>query len=65
MSFDYSYTLGNALGTEIYRMLNAFPMLLTVAGYILSSLGFYTLAKRRGIRHPWLSWIPVANRFSF
>lgn len=61
MSFDYSYTLGNALGTEIYRMLNAFPMLLTVAGYILSSLGFYTLAKRRGIRHPWLSWIPVAN----
>ena len=32
-----------------------------IASYVLTSLGYYTLAKRRGIRKPWLAWIPVAN----
>lgn len=35
--------------------------LLGIAGYVLSALGLYTLAKRRGIHSAWLSWIPVAN----
>ena len=29
--------------------------------YVLQSLGMYTIAKRRGIKKPWLSWIPVGN----
>jgi len=29
--------------------------------YILTALGLYTIAKRRGINHPWLAWIPVAD----
>jgi len=29
--------------------------------YILQSVGFYSVAKRRGIHHAWLGWIPVAN----
>ena len=29
--------------------------------YVLHSLGLYTIAKRRGIHRPWLSWVPVAN----
>ncbi|PWM06153.1 MAG: hypothetical protein DBY06_01630 [Clostridiales bacterium] len=29
--------------------------------YIFSSLGFYTLAKRRGIRAPGLAWIPIGG----
>lgn len=28
---------------------------------MLTSLGLYTMAKRRMINHPWLSWVPVAN----
>ena len=32
-----------------------------IATYILSSLALYTIAKRRGIRKAWLSWIPVLN----
>ena len=32
-----------------------------VAAYVLNALGMYTTAKRRGIRNPWLSWIPVAD----
>lgn len=34
---------------------------LAVAGYILGSLGCCAIAKRRGIRHPWLAWIPLVN----
>ena len=32
-----------------------------IAMYVLRSLGMYTVAKRRGIRHPWLSWIPFGD----
>jgi hypothetical protein len=35
--------------------------LLSVAMYVFGSLGLYTLASRRGIRNPWLAWIPVVN----
>lgn len=31
----------------------------SVALYVLQSLGFYKIAKRRGIRHAWLSWVPL------
>ena len=34
---------------------------LSVVMYVLSSLGMYRIAQRRGIRNPWLSWIPVGN----
>lgn len=33
----------------------------SVAAYVLQSLGFYTIAERRGIKRPWLSWLPVGN----
>lgn len=36
-------------------------MALSIAAYVLSSLGLYTVAKRRGLSKPWLAWIPVAN----
>ena len=29
--------------------------------YILQAVGLYTVAKRRGIRHPWLSWLPIGS----
>lgn len=32
---------------------------LGIASYVLSSLALYTLAQRRGLRNPWLAWIPV------
>lgn len=34
---------------------------LPIISYVLLALGLYTMAKRRGIRKPWLAWIPVAN----
>ena len=35
--------------------------LVSVATYVLTALGLYTIAKRRGIEKPWLVWIPVVN----
>lgn len=35
--------------------------LVSMAIYIFTGLGLYTIAKRRGIHNPWLAWIPFAN----
>ena len=35
--------------------------LFTLALYILQALGLYTIAKRRGIAHAWLAWIPFGS----
>lgn len=33
----------------------------SIAMYVLMSLGLYTIAKRRGIEHAWLAWLPVGS----
>lgn len=32
-----------------------------LVSYILSSLAYYKIAKRRNIANPWLSWIPIGD----
>jgi len=32
-----------------------------IASYILTALAIYTISRRRGLRKPWLAWIPVIN----
>ena len=49
------------LSDGIWTGLGLFSNLLSIVTYVLFSLGLYTVAKRRMINHPWLSWIPVAN----
>lgn len=34
---------------------------ISVASYVLGAMGLHRIAKRRGIHHAWLAWIPVAN----
>ena len=34
---------------------------LAIAEYVTVSLALYTMAKNRGIKHPGLAWVPVAN----
>lgn len=36
-------------------------MLISLAVYVFTALALYTMAKRRGIKNPWLAWIPFAN----
>jgi hypothetical protein len=42
-------------------MTNLSSSLLGIAAYVLTAWGLYTIAERRGIKNPWLSWIPVVN----
>ena len=41
----------------IYLLIFAFLIL----SYVLQSVGLYAIAKHRGIKNPWLAWIPVGN----
>ena len=36
---------------------------ISIAQYVLYSLGAYTIAKRRGLRHAWFAWVPVVNGY--
>jgi len=51
--------LGIVLG--VYLVIILLVMLFSLTCYILQSLGLYGVAKRRGIRRPWLAWLPVGN----
>lgn len=50
-----------AMITSILVTVLAVVGILSILMYIFSSLGFYTLAKRRGIRAPGLAWIPIGG----
>lgn len=49
-----------AFGLLLFLLLFYLVMIgFAIACYVLQSLGMYTIAKRRGIHHPWLAWVPV------
>lgn len=51
------------MGMSLFAtMLSEIPStLINLAIYVLTALALYTIAKRRGIKNPWLAWIPYAN----
>ena len=53
--------LGESLGALFGLTWSAVPSLVSLAVYVFTALGLYTLAQRRGLRNPWLAWIPVAD----
>lgn len=64
--FSASMTTGAEAGVAIGMMLfllifylGIFALIIT--SYVMGSLGMYTIAKRRGIRKPWLAWLPVGE----
>lgn len=61
-SYDYAYMVEDGLTAVISALASAIPSgILGIASYVLTALALYTLAQRRGINKPWLSWIPVVN----
>lgn len=32
-----------------------------IAAYVLTAVAIYTISRRRGLRKPWLAWVPVVN----
>ena len=36
-------------------------LVFAIVSYVLRSVGLYSIAKRRGIHHPWLAWLPIGD----
>lgn len=51
-SLVFDMTRGQVLGIAVV------PLLVTLLFYVLRSVGLFTLAKRKGLKNVWLSWIP-------
>jgi hypothetical protein len=60
---DVSFALEEfGIGMGIFSALYSMGVsLFSIALYVLRAAGFYTIAKRRGINHPWMSWIPILD----
>lgn len=74
MSSDYGFDyemFPAEMGGEMMDVIYVFAGVLLVFGLIalvvslvmviFQGVGLYTMAKRRGIKHAWLAWIPVGN----
>ena len=47
----------------IYLAILGVVLVCCLVGWIIRSLSLHSIAKRRGIRHAWLAWIPVGSRW--
>lgn len=45
----------------IFLIVYLLALAFSVVSYVLGAVGMYRIAKRRGIHHAWLSWIPVGS----
>lgn len=45
----------------IFLIAGLITVAVAIVAYVFQSIGLYTLAKRRGIKRPWLAWIPVGD----
>lgn len=63
MGYSYAYEFEEAFSLGILpAIVSGVPSFaLNIAAYILTALALYTIAKRRGLKNPWLAWIPVAD----
>lgn len=67
--YDYGYDMGIGSAMEgvagfllVFLVIFYLAMIsLCIVCYVLQSLGMYSIAKRRGIHHAWLAWIPVGD----
>ena len=63
-SFDYdaAAALEELLEFDILASLPLMmPEIISIVTYVFTALSLHEIAKRRGIRKPWLAWIPVVN----
>lgn len=38
-------------------------VLWNLAMYVMEAVGLYTIARRRGLKNPWMAWVPVLNHW--
>ena len=53
--------VGAGIITGILLIIWLLAMAFSLVSYVLSAVGMYRIAKRRGIHHAWLAWIPVGS----
>ena len=62
MSNETAYELEAMLDSfDGFALLNNLYSLAGLVAWVLGAIALYSMAKRRGIHHAWLSWIPVGN----
>ena len=62
MGYDYAYAMEEFLDLGLPMLFSTVPsFLFGIAAYVLTALALYTVAQRRGLKNPWLAWIPVAD----
>ena len=57
-AMDEATAVGMALFYLIYFLLIGG---ISVVAYVFQSVSMYSIANRRGIKNPWLSWVPLGN----
>jgi hypothetical protein len=59
--FDAEAIAGSAMGVffAIYVIVVLIALAVGAVSYVLQSLSLYAIANRRGIKKPWLAWVPV------
>ena len=61
MAYSYSFE-GDMLFGILSGLLTSIPsVVFGIASYVLTALALSSIAQRRGLRNPWLAWIPVAS----
>lgn len=48
---------------SIFAVVMVITLVFSIVCYVLRSSGMYTIAKRRGINHPWMAWVPVVDYY--
>ena len=62
MSFIYSALEEGSIFDLLLALFSGIPAgTLSIICYVFSAIALYTIARRRGIHHAWLSWVPVLN----
>ena len=67
MHYSYSYYADSEEGLLVAILVSALSAVFSggigVALYVFRSMGVYSIAKRRGLNHPWFAWIPVVDTY--
>lgn len=71
--YDFEYILpeiaeGASMGVAgvfmgLFLLIYFLAMAFSVASYVLTAVGMYRIAKRRGVHHAWLAWLPVGSNW--
>lgn len=61
MTPDVAATGAVGIFVGVYILFIFLTMAFSMLSYILHSLGLYTIAQRRGLKHSWLAWVPFGN----